>query len=65
MEKKPFKNSKKGGASNKRGLKNLGFAALLILFVMIGIAAYGQPKKLDEVSISEVVKQATMGNTRP
>jgi cell division protease FtsH len=61
MEKKPFKNSKKGGASNKRGLKNLGFAALLILFVMIGIAAYGQPKKLDEVSISEVVKQANDG----
>lgn len=61
MEKKSFKNSKKGGATNKRGLKNLGFVAILVLFVMIGIAAYGQPKKLDEVSISEVVKQVNEG----
>ncbi len=62
MEKKSFKNSQ-GGANSakKKSFKNIGFAALLILLVLIGFAAYNKPQKLDEVPISKVVQEANDG----
>ncbi len=50
-----------GGKPNRRSMKNIGFVALLIMFALIGFAAYGQPKNLKEVPISEVVQQANSG----
>jgi cell division protease FtsH len=54
--------SKQGG--NKRGYKNLIFVAVLILFGLIIFAAVGQPSKLKEVSLSEVVARANSGEIK-
>ena len=62
MDKKPFRNLPAGGPNNKRrGLKNLGFVAILALFVLIGFAAYSQPSKLQEVPFTQVVHEANEG----
>lgn len=51
-----------GSTPPKRsGIKNAGFIALVLLFGFIIFAAYGQPEKLDEVPLSEVVKRANAG----
>ncbi len=59
MDKKPFRNV--SGGPGKRGMKNVGFIALIILFGLIIFAAYGQPSTLKQVPLSEVVKQANEG----
>jgi cell division protease FtsH len=62
MDKKPFSSNKpKGGKSNKRGMKNAGFVALLVLFGLIIFAAYGQPSSLKTISTSEAIRQANAG----
>jgi cell division protease FtsH len=60
MDKKPFQ-STPGGPKNRRGFKNFGFIALIILFGLIIFAAYGQPNKLKEVPLSDVVRRANSG----
>ncbi|MBI1857474.1 ATP-dependent zinc metalloprotease FtsH [Candidatus Saccharibacteria bacterium] len=61
MDKKPFKNLKSGGKPQKRGFKNIGFVAMIILFGLVIFAAYGQPKTLKELPFSDVVRQANQG----
>lgn len=60
MDKKPFRNVP-GGNSPRRGVKNIGFIALVILFGLIMFAAYNQRAPLKEVPFSEVVTQANEG----
>jgi cell division protease FtsH len=50
------------GKNNRRGAKNFGFVALLILLGLIVFAAYGQPSTLKDVPFSEVVTQANSGD---
>lgn len=50
-----------GGKNNRRGFKNVGFIALLILFGLIIFAAYSQPSQLKEVPLSQVVQDANGG----
>lgn len=62
MDKKPFGvNQGSGPSKGRRGFKNLGFVALVILFGLIIFAAYGQPSTLKEIPLSDVVKQANEG----
>ncbi len=61
MDNKRFGMNKSGGKGNRRGLKNLGFVALIILFGLIIFAAYGQPSQLKEVPLSQVVQDANSG----
>lgn len=60
--KKTFRsgNGKKGG-TGRRGFRNAGFIALLILFALIAFAAYGQPSNTKTISMTEVVSQANNG----
>lgn len=61
MDKKPFR-MKKPTPPNKRGAKNAGFIALLILFSLVIFASYGNKQgKLEEVPLSTVVQQANDG----
>lgn len=60
MDKKSFRNVP-GGGTPKRGFKNFGFVALVLLFGLIMYAAYGQPSTLKEIPFSEVVSQANEG----
>jgi len=64
MDKKPFKISSNKGDSGRRGFKNFGFIALIILFGLIIFAASNQPSTLKEVPFSDVVKRANEGEIK-
>lgn len=63
MDKKSFKFNKSAGSQNnkRRGFKNAGFVAIIVLLLLIVIAAYAQPSTLKEVAISDVIKRANSG----
>ena len=52
-------NNKNGG---RRGFRNAGFIALLILLGLIVFAAYGQPSSLKTISLSQAAREANAGN---
>jgi cell division protease FtsH len=60
MDKKPFRKIP-GGNNNRRGMKNVGFFALVILFGLIILASYSQPRELEQIPFSQVVQQANEG----
>lgn len=47
--------------TGRRGFKGAGFIALILLFVLIIYAAYGQTNTLQEVSLSTAVQQTNSG----
>lgn len=63
MDKKPFRKDATPGV-NKRGMKNAGFAALLILLGLVVFAAIGQPSPLKEVAFSDVIHRANAGEVK-
>jgi cell division protease FtsH len=60
MDNKPLRPNSKSPA-NKKGMKNFGFAALIILVALISFAAYRQPNPLKEIPLSQAVQQANAG----
>jgi len=66
MDKKPFRKSGPSPkpTNSKRGLKNLALIAIIVLFGLVIFAAYGQPKKLQQVALSEVISQANNGQVK-
>jgi len=58
--KKSFRNLP-GGSPKRKGMKNVGFVALIVLIGLIIASTYGQPPKLKEVPLSDVVKRANEG----
>lgn len=61
MDKKPFRPNKNGGQSNRRGIKNIGFIAMLVLIGAVVWAAYNQPSSLETRPYSQVVSEANEG----
>ena len=59
--KKSFRSSGINGKNNKRGFRNIGFIALIILFGLIIFTAYNQPSTLKEVPFTQVVQEAGEG----
>lgn len=59
--KKGFRSSNSKGGNNRRGFRNAGFVALLILFGLIIFAAYGQPSTLKTIPVSQALSQANSG----
>ncbi len=64
MDKKPFRTSQTPGGSGRRGFKNAGFIALVILIGLVVFAAMGQPSNLKEVSFSDVINRANSGKIK-
>lgn len=63
MDKKPFQSNKsKNTKSSRKGFKNVGFIALVVLLALIVFAAYGQPSGLKEISESTAITQANNGD---
>lgn len=59
MENKPFKSSGTNKGKGRKGLKNVGFLALLVLFGLIVLAGVrGQESKLNQVPFNDVIKGA-------
>ena len=61
MENKPFRPLSNGTNGGRRGFKNFGFVAIIILLGLIIFAAYGQPASLKEIPITDAVSQANAG----
>ena len=64
MDKKPFKgnhSNRKGAAPNRKGLKNAGFVAIIILFALIALAATNKPSTKDVIDVSVAVTAANAG----
>ena len=62
MDKKPFSSNKnKNAKPGKRGFKNAGFVALIVLFSLIVFASYGQGGGLKPVSTSDALRDANAG----
>lgn len=64
MDKKPFRSSQAPGGNGRKGFKNAGFIALLILIAMVVFAAIGQPGTLKDVSFSDVINRANAGQVK-
>jgi cell division protease FtsH len=58
--KRPFRKSPQGGPP-KRGIKNIGFIAILILVGMVIFASLGQSPDLEEIPLSQTVQRANEG----
>lgn len=63
MDKKPFKKSS-NDYGKRRGFKNVGFVALIVLIGLVIFAAMNQPSKLEEVPLSDVVARANNGEVK-
>ncbi len=61
MDNKPLRPTNGKRPANKKGMKNFGFTALIVLILLIAFAAYRQPSKLTDVPISTVVHEANAG----
>jgi cell division protease FtsH len=59
MDKKPFRNN--AGGAPKRGFKNFGFIALVVLFGLVFFATYSQPEELKEIPFSQAITEANEG----
>jgi cell division protease FtsH len=62
MDRKPLRQvhgNKPGG--NRRGMKNAGFIALIVVFGLIIFAAYNQPSNLQKIPITTAVANANAG----
>lgn len=64
MDKKPFRMQKNGGDPKKRGMKNAGFIALLVLFGLIIFASYGNKQQLENVPLSTLIERANKGEIK-
>jgi len=60
MDKKSFKNSKNAKGTPK-GIKRVGFIAMIVLVALIIFAAYGQSGGLKKISTSTAISQANSG----
>lgn len=62
MDKKPFSSNKsKGGKNGRKGIKNAGFVALIVLFSLVMLAAYGGGGGMKSISTSEALRDANAG----
>ncbi len=60
MDNKPFKPTGKNN-NRRKGLKNFGFIAILVLIGAVIYAGYNQPSTLKNVALSDVVQSANAG----
>ena len=60
MDKKPTR-SKRGQGTNKRGMKNAGFVALLVLIGLVVYAAANQQSTTPSIPITKAVREANAG----
>lgn len=61
MDKSPLRSNRQKPSNNRRGMKNLGFIALIILAALIVLAATGQPSTLKSIPVTTAVQQANDG----
>jgi cell division protease FtsH len=61
MDKKPLRPGRKSPKGNNRGMKNVGFIALIVLFGLVVVAALNQPSSLKTISASQAIADTNAG----
>jgi cell division protease FtsH len=61
MDKKPLKSNRPKTPNTRFGMKNAGFAALIILFLLVLYSALKQPSTTQTIPITTAVSQANKG----
>src|SRR3982751_1771539 len=61
MDRKPRRPNSKKSTGNRRGMKNAGFVALIVLFGLIIFAASNQPSTLKSIPSTTAVKETNAG----
>lgn len=61
MDKRPFKPKAPGPETRRKGFKNFGFIAMILLVGLIIFTAMGQPENLKSVAFSDVIRRANAG----
>lgn len=61
MDKKSLRPNRKPGNANRKGMKNAGFIALMVLFALIVFSALSQSPKLEKLPFTTAAKQANSG----
>ena len=61
MDRKPRNQGRKPSPNSRRSVKNVGFVALILLFLLIIFAAYNQPSTLKEISASSAIANSNAG----
>lgn len=61
MDRKPRNQGRTPSPNNRRSAKNIGFVALIVLFLLIIFAAYNQPSTLKEVSATQAIANSNAG----
>jgi cell division protease FtsH len=62
MDNKSFRSNRGKMSGNRRGMKNAGFIALVVLFGLIIFTAYNQPSSLKEISLTQAIADTNAGN---
>ena len=62
MDNKKNQRHTNSGKKSTRGLKNIGFIALLILIALVILAATNQPSQLKEIPLTQAVSEANAGD---
>jgi cell division protease FtsH len=61
MDKKPHRTNRKPTTSKNKGMKNVGFVSLIILFLLIAYAFSNQPSNLKSIDSTQAFKNANAG----
>ena len=61
MDRKPHNQGRKPSPNNRRSIKNAGFVALILLFLLIIFAAYNQPSTLKEINATQATSDNNAG----
>jgi len=61
MDNKPFRPQLGRDNNNRKGFKNFGFIALVILIVLVIFAAYGQASTLQQIPITQAITNTNAG----
>ncbi len=60
MDKKPLRPNRNSN-NNRRGVKNAGFVAILVLLALIIFTAYSQPSTLKTIPLTQAIAQSNAG----
>ncbi len=62
MDNNPIRSNRGGNNNNRRSMKNIGFAVILVLIGLIIFTAYNQPSNLKTVPLTQAITQENAGD---
>src|SRR5665213_1841620 len=61
MDKNPRRSNHKQAPANRRGIKNAGFIAIILLFGLVVLSAFNQPSTLKQIPATQAITDTNAG----